>query len=140
MTRFSVSSPALAAGLSLVAGLAAAEPTGLAGSYQTPPENRPTLAAGQAGAAGRGGEHAGWSQQGNSAHLMRNAGRGNSAGFSQSGRGNRATVMQSGNRNGAQVTQRGTGKTALVIQHGDDTDVTIDQHGEGPAGAIVVTW
>lgn len=135
MTRFALTSIALAAGLSLTASLSAAEPDRFNGTTQVTPRDRSTHSAGTGSV-----ENIGWTANGNRARLTQSVGQGNQAGFAQSGHANSATVVQTGHRNSAGVTQRGDNKRALIIQRGDDTDVTIDQHGDGPARAIIYTW
>ncbi|WP_397542450.1 hypothetical protein [Roseovarius salis] len=134
MTRSPVQTLCLAACLSLVSGIVAADPSDRGGFQQVSPEDRPSPFV---GAPDGWSARTGW--QGNVASVQR-TGRGNRSGITQSGRGSRATIRQNGNRNSAEIRQSGDNKQATVIQNGDDTDVTIHQHGDGPGGAIVITW
>ena len=131
MPRYRLTPLTLAAATALFAGAAMAEPAWTGRAAQGSPEDRPSLFTGAVGARSESIENAGWSANGNSARLMWNGGRNNSAGFAQIGRGNRATIVQTGNGNDARVRQRGTDKQATIIQYGDETDVQIDQHGDG---------
>lgn len=161
MLRTSLRPVALATGLSLIAGLAVADPfnghstsasrenQGWSVRTQIVRTGRHANSPYDAQPSGVSRENQGWTgQHANSRRQGGNrnqayvgqSGVGNSAGISQSGQRNSATILQPGNRNNASINQRGNDKTAIIVQTGDNSDVRVNQRGKKPGGVAVYTW